>query len=68
MTGNQDQGATRGIKSLPAQIDLPAMESQILQYWQENNIFQKTLYEPNEEENSKCKLLSLNFNFLLFII
>jgi hypothetical protein len=30
------------------------------------HIFQKTLYEPNEEENSKCKLLSLNFNFLLF--
>jgi isoleucyl-tRNA synthetase len=52
MTGNQDQGATRGksgdnsvksIKSLPAQIDLPAMESQILQYWQKNNIFEKSV-------------------------
>ena len=43
MTGNQDQGATKGIKSLPAQIDLPAMESQILQYWQENNIFEKSV-------------------------
>lgn len=52
MTGKQDQGASKGkngvnsvkkIKSLPAQIDLPAMESQILTFWQKNNIFEKSV-------------------------
>ena len=31
------------INALPAQIDLPAMESRILQYWTENNIFEKSV-------------------------
>jgi isoleucyl-tRNA synthetase len=33
----------RVISALSAQIDLPAMESQILQYWTENNIFEKSV-------------------------
>ena len=33
----------RVISALPAQIDLPAMESQILQYWTDNNIFEKSV-------------------------
>jgi isoleucyl-tRNA synthetase len=31
------------INALPAQIDLPAMESQILQFWNKNNIFEKSV-------------------------
>ena len=31
------------ISALSAQIDLPAMESQILQYWSTNNIFEKSV-------------------------
>ena len=31
------------INALPAQIDLPAMESQILQFWNQNNIFEKSV-------------------------
>ena len=31
------------INALPAQIDLPAMESRILQYWTDNNIFEKSV-------------------------
>lgn len=31
------------INALPAQIDLPAMESQILQFWKHNNIFEKSV-------------------------
>jgi len=36
----KDQSA---INALPAQIDLPAMESQILQFWNQNNIFEKSV-------------------------
>lgn len=31
------------INALPAQIDLPAMESQILHFWNQNNIFEKSV-------------------------
>jgi isoleucyl-tRNA synthetase len=33
----------RVISALSAQIDLPAMESEILQYWSKNNIFEKSV-------------------------
>jgi len=36
----KDQSA---INALSAQIDLPAMESQILQFWNQNNIFEKSV-------------------------
>ncbi len=36
----KDQSA---INALPAQIDLPAMESQILQFWNQNNVFEKSV-------------------------
>jgi isoleucyl-tRNA synthetase len=39
--GKSSDASTNSINSLPAQIDLPAMESAILKYWSQNNIFEK---------------------------
>ena len=41
--GKNSGGSKNSINSLPAQIDLPAMESQILKYWSKNNIFEKSV-------------------------
>jgi isoleucyl-tRNA synthetase len=41
--GKNSGGSKNSINSLPAQIDLPAMESAILKYWSKNNIFEKSV-------------------------
>ena len=41
--GKSSDASTNSINSLPAQIDLPAMESAILKYWSQNNIFEKSV-------------------------
>ena len=41
--GKNSGGSKNSINSLPAQIDLPAMESAILKYWSQNNIFEKSV-------------------------
>jgi len=40
---SQDLRENRGFSSLPAQIDLPATEHQILDFWKERNIFEKSV-------------------------
>jgi isoleucyl-tRNA synthetase len=40
----------REIKSLSAQIDLPLMESEILNFWKTNNIFEKSVSNRNGAE------------------
>ncbi|GBL18261.1 isoleucine--tRNA ligase [Actinomycetota bacterium] len=37
----------REINSLPAQIDLPAMEKGILDFWSKNQIFEKSVENRN---------------------
>jgi len=40
---SQEFRENRGFSSLPAQIDLPATEHQILDFWKERNIFEKSV-------------------------
>jgi len=38
-----DTNQKRTINSLPAQIDLPSMEASILDFWSQNQIFEKSV-------------------------
>ena len=42
-----DMNKKRKINSLPAQIDLPAMEMGILDFWTQNQVFEKSVENRN---------------------
>ena len=65
----------REINSLSAQIDLPAMEAEILDFWAQNQIFEKSVTNRDKKDITelftKCKSKIVqndirNFYFLIF--